>query len=81
LIERLAEAERQCARWDPSPFSLALSETEYLMQNVERQLMYELGRRALPELPLFDRSIGGTVAPIEDADGKVRVKRTLVIAP
>ena len=81
LIERLAEAERQCARWDPSPFSLALSDAEYLMQDVERQLMYELGQRALPELPLFDGSIGGAVTPFEDADGKVRVKRTLVIAP
>ena len=81
LIERLAEAERQCARWDPSPFSLALSDTEFLMQNVENQLMYELGRRALPELALSDQVIGGTVTPIEEADGKIRVKRTLVLAP
>ena len=58
LVERLAEAERNCTGSDPAAFMAALSEAKVLMRDIERQSMRQLGRRALPELPLFDAAVG-----------------------
>ena len=57
LVERLAEAERNCKGSDPAAFMAVLSEAKILMRDIERQSMRQLGRRALPELPLFDAAV------------------------
>jgi hypothetical protein len=74
LRARLDEAVFQCDRWDPGPFSSAITEIEFLMANVEDSLVYEHGLEAVPEAAI-DGPSGFSVKPVTGADGTVRTKR------
>ncbi len=75
LLKGLAEAKFQCERWDPSPFSMAMGQVEFLMKGMEETLAYEIGLRAFPGLNFSKDDHGYSVRAVVGPGNTVRAKR------